>query len=504
MADRASTAASGVIAAGAGLAAAELAAGIVPNGRSPVVAVGDFLIHHIPGPMERWAIRTFGHNDKAALIVGTLLALALLGALAANLQRSRPSAAATLVVVIAAAGTLAALAEQDAGPLDILPPAAGALAAVTVLTWLRRLDDGEPVGPLRPEASSRRTFLLAGTAAAAVSAAAVAAGRALQLRVDAAASRAKVVLPKAAKPLPAIPAGADFRMPGLTSFVTPNRSFYRIDTALVIPQVEAESWELRIHGRTKRELVLTYDDLLRRPMVEADITIACVSNEVGDHLIGNARWLGVRLADLLNEVEPDAGADQLIGRSVDGFTTGAPLRSIFDGRDALVVVGMNGEPLPVRHGFPARVVIAGLYGYVSATKWVKELEVSRFADYDAYWIQRAWALPGPIKLESRIDVPGGDVKAGPVPVAGVAWAQGRGIAGVEVQVDDGPWQQAELAEQVGLDTWRQWRWTWQARPGDHELRVRATAGDGEVQPEQRTPPFPAGATGWHTRYVTAS
>jgi DMSO/TMAO reductase YedYZ molybdopterin-dependent catalytic subunit len=224
----------------------------------------------------------------------------------------------------------------------------------------------------------------------------------------------------------------------------------------------------------------------------------CVSNEIGGDLVGNARWLGVPLRDLLEEAGPRRGADQVVGRAVDGFTTGMPLAAAIDGRDALVAIGMNGEPLPIRHGFPARLVVAGLYGYVSATKWLRQIELTRFSDYDPYWIERGWAKRGPIKLSSRIDTPRGEQKPGGIPVAGVAWAQGRGIRRVEVRVDDGPWHDAELAEAVGLDTWRQWRWAWDATDGDHRLTVRATANDGEVQTSERTETFPDGATGWHT------
>jgi sulfite oxidase len=236
-------------------------------------------------------------------------------------------------------------------------------------------------------------------------------------------------------------------------------------------------------------------------LVEADITLTCVSNEVGGPLVGNARWLGVPLKELLDEAGVHPDADQVIGRSVDGFTVGFPVEAALDGRDALVAVGMNGEPLPVRHGFPARLVVPGLYGYVSATKWLKEIELSRFDQFDAYWIRLNWALPAPIKVQSRIDTPRSQAKAGKIDVAGVAWAQGRGVTAVEVRVDDGLWQLADLAEEFGKAAWRQWRWRWDATPGRHELRVRATAGDGEVQTGLTAQPFPAGASGWHTRSI---
>jgi hypothetical protein len=269
------------------------------------------------------------------------------------------------------------------------------------------------------------------------------------------------------------------------------------------PTVDVADWRLRVRGMVAREVVLTYDDLLGLPQMEQDVTIACVSNEVGGDLIGNARWQGVRLADVLDMAGVDPAASQIVGRSVDGWTAGFPTDVAFDGRDAMIAVAMNGEPLPVPHGFPARLIVPGLYGYVSATKWLAELELTTWEAFDGYWVPRGWAKEGPIKGQSRIDVPrrGADLVPGEVWVAGVAWAQRRGVARVEVQVDDDPWQDAELADELDVDTWRQWRWRWQATPGEHVLRVRATDGDGVTQSEQRVPVAPDGAEGWHSRTV---
>jgi DMSO/TMAO reductase YedYZ molybdopterin-dependent catalytic subunit len=288
---------------------------------------------------------------------------------------------------------------------------------------------------------------------------------------------------------------------GAEPFITPNGDFFRIDTALTLPQVDPTTWTLGVTGRVDRPLTLTYAELLERPMVEVDITLSCVSNEVGGSLVGNARWLGCRLDDLLDEAGIDPSADQVVGRSVDGFTAGFPT-TLLDGRDALVAVGMNGEPLPIRHGFPARLVVPGVYGYVSATKWLSEIELTRFDELEGYWIPRGWAVEGPIKTQSRIDTPpsGRILTAGePVMIAGVAWAPTRGIERVEVQVDDGPWQEAELGEQYTDTTWRQWKLEWvPTEVRYHQLRVRATDGTGETQTEQRTPVAPDGASGWHT------
>jgi DMSO/TMAO reductase YedYZ molybdopterin-dependent catalytic subunit len=303
-------------------------------------------------------------------------------------------------------------------------------------------------------------------------------------------------LPEPDRAAPDVTPGAQAR--GADPYFTPNADFYRIDTALTVPRVSVGGWSLSITGLVGRELRLSYDDLLRREIVEADVTLVCVSNEVGGRLAGNARWLGVRLDDLLAEAGIDAAADQVVGRSVDGFTAGFPTAAL-DGRDALVAVGMNGEPLPVEHGYPARLVVPGLYGYVSAVKWLSEIELTRFADFDAYWVRRGWAADGPIKLQSRIDAPRGlsTVAAGTVAVAGVAWAPTRGIDAVELQFDDGEWVAATLAAEHAVDTWRQWSFAWEATPGRHTVRVRATERGGAIQTGDRSEPFPSGATGQH-------
>lgn len=479
----------GLVAAVAGLGVAELVAGVLLTTRSPVVAVADLVIRRGPGPWERAVIARLGTADKPVLVLVVLAATLGLGVVAG---RSSWRVAVAIVTGVAAVGIAGALTEQDSSWVHALAPLAGGLASLGVLRWGVAAD---PVtdAPLAQAGMSRR-LLLVGSAAVAGGGL----GRVLQRRVDAEASRRAVVLPRPAKPLPPVPAATSVGVDGVTPWTTPNGDFYRIDTALVMPQVETAGWELVVHGMVDRRLRLTYDDLLSRPLVEADVTVACVSNEVGGHLIGNARWLGVPLRSLLEEAGVSPRADQLVGRAVDGFTTGAPLQAILDGRDALVAVGMNGEPLPVRHGFPARLVVAGLYGYVSATKWLSSIEVTRFDKYSAYWIERGWSPFGPVKVQSRIDTPRRSARAGTVPVAGVAWAQGRGVDRVEVRVDDRPWEDAQLGAGLGNDTWRQWRYDWDATPGKHQLAVRATTEDGEGQPYLRAGPFPSGATGWHT------
>jgi DMSO/TMAO reductase YedYZ molybdopterin-dependent catalytic subunit len=347
---------------------------------------------------------------------------------------------------------------------------------------------------------------VAGAGAAVVAAATAGAGEVLLRRFSVTASRDQVRLPAAARKARPVPAGAELKIPGLSSFYTPDASFYRVDTDLVLPQVSPANWSLRIGGMVDREVELSFADLLRQPLTEADITLVCVSNEVGGPYAGNARWLGASLPALLRRAGIQRGADQVLSTSTDGMTISTPVSAIMDGRAALLAVGMNGSPLPIAHGFPARMVVPGLYGYVSATKWVTRLEVTTYAKQKAYWTQRGYALQAPIKTESRIDVPKplARVKAGQVAVAGVAWAPHRGIDAVEVNVDGGAWHQARLAPADGIDTWRQWVWTWDASPGLHTLQVRATDGTGATQTSATTQVFPNGASGWDSTVVTVA
>jgi DMSO/TMAO reductase YedYZ molybdopterin-dependent catalytic subunit len=352
--------------------------------------------------------------------------------------------------------------------------------------------------------SSRRQFLRWTAVAGGVAAVGAVAG---QLLVSAAnrvsSARELIRLPAAARPAPAVPAGADLQVPGLSPYLTPNDDFYRIDTALQVPVIDPSSWSLEITGMVERPLTLTYDELSALPLVEHVTTLTCVSNPVGGDLIGNARWLGYPIRDLLARARPQAGADMVLSTSEDGFTAGTPLSALTDpDRQALLAIGMNGEPLPLEHGFPVRMVVPGLYGYVSATKWVTRLKVTTFAADQGYWTPLGWSERGPIKLSSRIDVPRRTVDAGQVVVAGVAWAQHTGVAAVEVQVDGGAWQRAELAEATSDDTWRQWRFPWSATTGRHRVSVRASDADGNLQLAAEAPPAPDGATGYHSVEVT--
>jgi DMSO/TMAO reductase YedYZ molybdopterin-dependent catalytic subunit len=390
--------------------------------------------------------------------------------------------------------------------VDVLPTLAGAAAGALALVVLVRAATVQLREPWEPPSAGpdRRHFLAVGVTAVGVAAVTGLAGRLLTEQESVANARAAVRLPTPSRRAPALPSGTDLHIPGLSSFITPDSSFYRVDTALLLPQVRPASWRLRIHGRVRRELSLDFADLLARPLIEHDITLCCVSNPVDGPYIGNARWLGASLASLLREAGVDAGADELLCTSVDGFTSGTPVEVVLDGRDALLAVAMNGQALPVAHGFPVRMVVPGLYGYVSATKWLHDIKVTTFADETAYWAERGWSQQAPIKTESRIDVPrqASEIAAGPVQVAGVAWAQHKGIDAVEVRVDQGPWQPARLAAVPNIDTWRQWVWTWHAEPGQHRIQARATDATGYTQTADVASPVPNGATGYPTITVT--
>jgi DMSO/TMAO reductase YedYZ molybdopterin-dependent catalytic subunit len=317
-------------------------------------------------------------------------------------------------------------------------------------------------------------------------------------------ARESLKLPAPARAAQPVPAGVQSKAPGVTPWLTPNKDFYRIDTALSVPEINARDWELRVHGLVEREVRLTFQDLLDAELIESHVSLTCVSNPVGGNLAGNAKWLGLPIREVLRMAGPKDGADMVLSTSIDGFSASTPLEVLQDDRDAMLAIGMNGEALPLEHGYPVRMVVPGLYGFVSATKWVVELEVTRFADSKAYWTQRGWSEHGPIKTMARIEVPKSfaQVPAGRVAIGGTAWAQTRGITKVEVQVDDGPWTEATLSDEASLITWRQWSFDWEATPGPHYLKARATDGTGEVQTGKRADPVPDGASGWQSVMVT--
>ena len=495
----------GVLAAGVTFGVGQLVAGMVSPAAAPLVVVGSAVVDRVPASVKEFAIRSFGSHDKTVLLATIAVLVLLLAVAAGLLARRRLAWGVGLVGLLGVVGLLAAASRPDATVLSPLPSVLGAGAGVFALTLLtRRLARPAPAlgGP------GRRALLLGGVAGAAV---VTGGGGQLLVKVRSAEeSRAGVVLPAPADPAPALPAGidpADAIASGLTTYATRTADFYRVDTALVVPDLTAEDWSLRIHGMVDTELTLTFEDLLAMPLRERWITLTCVSNEVGGSYVGTARWLGYPLKDLFERVGVQRGADMVLATSSDGFNLGAPVAETTDGRDAMLVVGMNGQPLPREHGFPVRMVVPGLYGYVSACKWVTDIELTTFASKTAYWTDRGWAPKGPIKTASRIDVPKSfaKVRPGRVPVAGVAWAQHRGVTGVEVRVDQGEWQPATLVPSASADTWCQWVFDWDAsEPGGHVIEARATDGTGTPQTGDVVAPIPDGSSGYDSVSVTVS
>ncbi|MFC9327582.1 molybdopterin-dependent oxidoreductase [Kitasatospora sp. NPDC057015] len=520
----------GLAAAASAIALGELVAAFTGPASAPALAVGSAAIDLTPTPLKEYAIRTFGTNDKAVLLGGIYLTLTALAVLAGLVAVRRPRAGAAVFAVFGGVGAWAAMSRSTAGVSYLLPSLAAGLGGAAVVLLLagryrRALPPTAPGAHSAPGAraggaatveaaapvavrADRRQFLVATGGTLVLAAAVGYSGRSLsQSRNDVSAARLAVRIPPPVRPLRALPAAVHPGIPGLSPFVTPNSEFYRVDTALTLPRIDPDQWALRIHGLVDRPLLISFDELLRRPLEELDHTMSCVSNEVGGPYLGTTRWLGASLPALLREAGVRAGGDQLVGRSKDGMTIGTPLEAVLDGRSALLAVAMNGEALPVAHGFPCRSVVPGFYGYTSATKWLVDLEVTTFARYDPYWVRRGWDRTGAVRTASRIEVPAGfaRIPAGTVTVAGTAWATHRGIAAVEVRVNDGPWAQATLAADAGPDLWRQWSYEWTgARPGTHTLQVRATDTTGAVQPEARATPFPSGSTGWHSTVVTVT
>ncbi|KQR64264.1 oxidoreductase [Frigoribacterium sp. Leaf172] len=509
----------GVVAVAAFLASAEAAAWVTGAGGSPLFGVGSAAIDLAPAAVKNLMVSVFGTGDKVALFVLMGVLLVVITAGAGLLEWRRPPGGKVVFGIGGVVALVAVLTRADSSSLDGAPTAVGTVVALVVLTALQarlrrwvastepqRASAAVPAPPLRTPGLERRGFLIM---AIAVGAASVVVGTGTRIvnatRANVGALRDALTLPAPAQAAPAVPAGASLDIDGITPYVTPNADFYRIDTALQVPSIDPAEWSLRIHGLVDREVVITFDELLALPLEEHHATLSCVSNEVGGDLIGTALWLGYPIRELLRRAGPQSGADMVLSTSSDGFTAGTPLSVLVDdGTDALLAVGMNGEPLPQQHGFPVRMVVPGLFGYVSATKWVVDLEVTRFAVTEGYWTPRGWDALGPVKLESRIDTPkaGATVDPGRVPIAGVAWHPHTGVRGVEVRIDDGDWVAAELAESVSADTWVQWVHRWDATSGDHTVRVRATGADGVTQSDRELPPAPNGAEGWDEHSFT--
>ncbi len=500
---------SGVVAGLAGLGVAGLVAWLVAPLGSPVTAVGELIIDVLPPTLVNFGKDVLGFADKPILIALIVAAVLALCGLAGQLEHRRRFGGGAVFALVAVLGVIGVGARSGASANAYIPTVIGLLLGYMIMSTLvgklhrwqpRRAAASAGDGSDRADSPARRSFLIATFAAGVAGAAAAVGGQLLLASARAVnTARDRLGLPRAARPAAPVPAGADFGVDGLTPYVTPNDDFYRIDTALQVPAIDPDAWTLRITGQVANPIEISYADLAARPLVEHLATLTCVSNRIGGDLVGNALWLGYPIRELLAEAQPDDDADMVLSVSEDGWTAGTPLSALTDPkRQALLAIGMNGEPLPIEHGFPVRMVVPGLYGYVSATKWVTQLKVTTFAQDEGYWTPLGWSARGPIKLASRIDVPGkAVVDPGTVVVAGVAWAQHTGIAGVEVQVDDGAWQPAQLAETVGPDTWRQWRWDWPATSGMHTLRVRATDADGTLQVADLAEPAPDGATGYH-------
>jgi DMSO/TMAO reductase YedYZ molybdopterin-dependent catalytic subunit len=497
----------GLAAAGIGLGVAEAVAGILPGATSLVDAVGQVVIDLQPPGAKDFVVALFGTNDKLALeIVVTIAALAL-GALFGTLAARRFVAGAVGFGAFGVLGFVAGIGQLAAMPAMVAIQAAVATGvAIQTLSWLLGwLGLGR--GPTPPAISdpARRSFLLRTGAVGIGALAAGAFGRSV-IESGRSSPAPSTLLPAPSETVAPLAPEADLAttVRGLTPIVVPNDVFYRIDTTLLVPSVDTATWQLRIHGLVERETTLDWDQLISMPQFEQYVTIACVSNEVGGHLVGNAKWTGIRLRDVLEIAGPTSSATQLVGRSVDGWTAGMPMEWVMDpAREPMIAVAMNDVPLPRAHGYPARLIVPGLFGYVSATKWLRELELTTWEAFDAYWVPLGWSKKGPILTQSRIDTPRGSPAAGRVPIAGVAWAPDRGIGKVEVGID-GTWSEARLSAPISSATWVQWLFEWEATPGQHTISVRATDGTGMLQEEIPSRPAPDGARGWHTISVNVA
>lgn len=539
----------GVLATVCGMAAGHLVASLLKPASSPVLAVGATVIDLTPTPLKEYAVREFGENDKPILLASVLAVTLLFAAIAGLLARRSLALGAGLLLVLVALAGAAALTRPLATVADVVPSLVAAVAGLGVLAGLVRIASGDgllPVSsgtsgrhrtthgdaapgdggtavtktaatddaPSRTDAEptdadseaggpspSRRVLLIGAGAVAATSAVMAWAGERI---IDYRTRISNITLPKPADPAAPLPQGLEGTYPGISNFRTANSNFYRVDINLSLPVVPVDDWSLTIDGDVEESYTLTFDELLAMPMIERDITMTCVSNEVGGRYVGAARWLGVPLADLLERAGVGEDCDQILSTAADGFTISTPLEVALDGRDAMVAVGMNGEPLPAEHGSPARLITPGIYGFVGATKWLNRLTLTTYEEESAYWTDRDWAVDAPIKISSRIDTPEplARVGAGKVPIGGVAWAQQRGIERVEVRIDGGAWQEAKLGPDAGVDYWRQWYFIWDATRGQHMLAVRATSDDGEVQTAVRATPFPEGSSGIQEIAVT--
>ncbi len=506
----------GIVGVAASLGFGELVSGLISSVSSPITAIGERLIDWSPPALKDFAVTTFGTADKPALLIGTVIVALLLGAAVGVWSYRRTWLALLVFFGFAIIGIVAGIQSPLVDPAwtTVLGLLGGAVG-YNSLTYLQRLIASEspavPVSaglstpdtesdlriPEAPVGASRREFL---TAAGGIGAVAVASGTLGRFAFGGGVSidPSTLAVPDAAGTLAAPSQANMLSVPGITPIIVPNDQFYLIDTALAVPRVDPASWSLRVNGMVDTELELSLDELKAFDLIEEYVTIACVSNPVGGPYVGNAKWTGVRLAEVLDLAGVQNGATQTVGTSVDGWTAGFPTEAVFDGREPLIALAMNDEPLPAKHGFPARLIVPGLYGYVSATKWLSEITLTTWEGFDGYWVPRGWAKEGPIKTQSRIDVPTKDdpVSAGTTTVAGVAWAPLKGIDKVEVRVNGGEWFDAILSEPLSEKSWVQWRADVPVTPGQALIEVRATDGEGYTQEEDRVEPRPDGAEGF--------
>lgn len=511
----------GVVSAAVVLGVAELVGAFFTSRATPLFALGSTFIDFTPPKLKDFAIATFGTNDKAALFVGMGLTIALLACVLGIVAYRKWVLGVLGVLFMGAVIVASVVTRAGVSPVDAIPSVVGTVAGLVALRilikplWALKASDGaeytaaeaqaadftapEADAPAGAKGASRRRFFATAGITAVAAGITATGGRLLSAaRNNIAEARDALKLPTPVKPAAAVPANVQSPVPGVSSWLTPNNDFYRIDTALSVPEINIKDWSLRVHGMVEQEVTLTFQDLLDAELIESHVTLTCVSNAVGGKLVGNAKWLGLPIRDVLAKAKPKDGADMVLSKSIDGFSASTPLDVLQDDRDAMFAIGMNGEPLPLEHGYPVRMVVPGLYGFVSATKWVVDLEVTRFADNKAYWTDRGWSERGPIKTMARVDVPTSFAKvpAGRAAFGGTAWAQTRGITKVEIQIDDGEWQEATLSDEASTVTWRQWSFEWDATPGSHYVRARATDGTGEVQTDKKAEPVPDGASGY--------
>ena len=478
-----------------GLAVGDLTASFTNPASSPLLVVGTALINAAPTPAKTFAIKWFGTADKPLLVGAVLLGTLAIAALAGALSRRRPELAMGLIIAIAFVVGMVASAQPTFGQFGFVPAIVTGVVTATGLLVFRQFAIPKPTPAESAGTSDSRRVLL--TSAGLLTAAGLTAGIARHTRRGADVVR-PVALPKPERSLKPLPRGLG--TPGVTPLRTADGEFYRVDTRLRVPAINPEDWSLTIDGDVGRRVRFTYKQLLKMPLIERDITLVCVSNPVGGPYAGGARWLGVRLTDLLDKAGPGSGhADQILSTDVGGMTISTPLAAATDGRDSMIAVGMNGQPLPQDHGFPARLIVPGLYGFIGATKWITRMTLTTYDKHDAYWTERGWATKAPIKIASRIDTPsdGEELDRGEIIVGGIAWAHtDGGVAGVQVRVDDGKWRDATLGPSGGADYWRQWFIRWPAKRGKHTVAARALGTDGTVQPAKLAEPFPDGASGF--------